>query len=883
MINLNTPRKKTVAETIYGDIENNEYLIELYNELLRAYTRKLFNRSNPDFSTKKLNDLLSFADLLSKSTGTKNSGLHKVWSQQIIALLEKLYSRDNKIHFYKYSVLFSCSNFQGLQTSNFNFNSPSVFDQIIELSKKEYYRVPNSQNSYFFEDQKSIFDGFSHQYFSYSAPTSLGKSYVMRVFIKQQIMQNCNDDFAIIVPTKALINETKTKILADLGQHLMKERNYKVVVSANDLVLEQNHHFIYVMTPERFLYLLNTTNKRVSYLFIDEAHKISSKDSRSPFYYDLINKISSYDPKPHVIFSSPNIPNPEEYLRLVPDQEGKNNQKSTYAPVCQMKYLVDLKDGAVKAFNDYSKSFIKMGNASSRLTLPSLINYVSHVDEQNIIYCSSLRETIDQAVEYSKNYNPSLNQKQQEELSKLSKDIKNEINADYFLVELIKKGIAFHVGYLPASIRKRIEDAFKNRTIKTLFCTSTLIEGVNLPADNLFITDYKNGRSNLDKVSFKNLIGRIGRIDHSLFGNVFMVCLSNSDVKTIDRYADLLINDIPNQSLSIESTLKNNQKKAIIHSLVNNDFEMTSRHDKTTYNEFTFMRKEALIFINDLRNNSESLIVKQLKEYTTPEQLQIIRSNIRQIEPNKSIDISPDQFRNLKDFVASGARYPDLLPDGTVDYNTVVSFMTDLGNIYKWSVYEKKTLGYKDKITSNLSHVTWYANILYKWMSGFGLSSIIYGAIKYKEDHPETGIWANNWKIEEFYNKNDPKHKNLIIADTLNTIENVILFSVANYFREFSTEYKLQHDNKPFDNDWYEYVEYGTTNKLTIILQRYGYHREAASYINLHKNELVDFSITTDTAPFALRKNLLMNCSDESTKIETPEIFINIPELFIEE
>ena len=61
-------------------------------------------------------------------------------------------------------------------------------------------------------------------------------------------------------------------------------------------------------------------------------------------------------------------------------------------------------------------------------------------------------------------------------------------------------------------------------------------------------------------------------------GNVFMVCLSNSDVKTIDRYADLLINDIPNQSLSIESTLKNNQK-AIIHSLVNNDFEMTE-HDK---------------------------------------------------------------------------------------------------------------------------------------------------------------------------------------------------------------------------------------------------------------------------------------------------------------
>lgn len=110
----------------------------------------------------------------------------------------------------------------------------------------------------------------------------------------------------------------------------------------------------------------------------------------------------------------------------------------------------------------------------------------------------------------------------------------------------------------------------------------------------------------------------------------------------------------------------------------------------------------------------------------------------------------------------------------------------------------------------------------------------------------KTGVWVNNWKVEDIYNKEDPKHKNLVIADTLNTIENFILYSVANYFREFSTEYKLQHGNKPFDNDWYEYVEYGTTNPLTILLQRYGYLREAATYIIRNQNKFVDFSIKTD-------------------------------------
>ena len=880
---MSAPRNRTVAETIYGKIEKDDYLLELYNDLIKAYTRKLFNRLNTDFNLKKLSDLLSFADLLSKSTGTKNSGLHKVWSQQIIALLDKLFPKEYKINFFKYSILTSCGNFQGLNTSKFEFTNTSVFDEIIEISNKDYYRVPNSETDYFFEDQKSIFDGFSHQYFSYSAPTSLGKSYVMRVFIKQQIVQNGTEDYAIIVPTKALINETRTKILADLGQELMQQKNYKVVVSASDLVLEQDHHFIYVMTPERFLYLLNTTDKKVNYLFIDEAHKISTKDSRSPFYYELVDKISSLNSKPHIIFSSPNIPNPEEYLKLVPGQEGKNQQQSTYAPVCQMKYLIDLKDGVVKAYNDYSKEFIQMGNATRRLSLPTLINHVASCDEQNIVYCSSLRETIDQAVEYAKDYDPPFTVKQKDELDKLSRDIKNEIHADYFLVDLIKKGIAFHVGYLPASIRKKIEEAFKNHTIKTLFCTSTLIEGVNLPADNLFITNYKNGKHNLDNVSFRNLIGRVGRIDHSLFGNVFMVCLSDSAADTTKKYEDLLTNDIPNQKLSIESSLTLSQKQAIITGLVNNDFEMTSKKDKTTSTEFAIMRKEALIFINDLRNEKESLIVKQLKGIATPEQIQSIKTNIQKIEPNKSIDVSPDQFRNLKTFVAAGNSYPPLLSNNEVDYDSAVKFLDELGGVFKWRVYEKKTLGYADKTTLSLSHITWYANILYKWMSGYGLSSIIYGAIKYKENHPNTGIWANNWKIEEWYNKDDPKHKNLIIADTLNTIENVVLFSVANYFREFSTEYKLQHDNKPFENDWYEYVEYGTTNPLTIVLQRYGYSRESSSYIISHKNDFVDFSTSTETAPFALRKNLLLNCNDESTKSETPEIIINIPELFIEE
>ena len=81
-----------------------------------------------------------------------------------------------------------------------------------------------------------------------------------------------------------------------------------------------------------------------------------------------------------------------------------------------------------------------------------------------------------------------------------------------------------------------------------MFCTSTLVEGVNLPADNLFITSYKNGRSGMDEVEFRNLVGRVGRIKYNLYGNVFMLAFDESDTitakKVAEKYESLLNNDI---------------------------------------------------------------------------------------------------------------------------------------------------------------------------------------------------------------------------------------------------------------------------------------------------------------------------------------------------
>ncbi len=109
-------------------------------------------------------------------------------------------------------------------------------------------------------------------------------------------------------------------------------------------------NFILVMTPERLLYLLNDNNDlRVDYLFIDEAYKMTGRNSRAPFYYSVVDELCRRDPKPHFIFASPNIPNPQEFLRLIATgQYGRRNAvASTYSPVAQFKFLVNLKSGQI--------------------------------------------------------------------------------------------------------------------------------------------------------------------------------------------------------------------------------------------------------------------------------------------------------------------------------------------------------------------------------------------------------------------------------------------------------------------------------------------------------------------------------------------------------
>lgn len=96
------------------------------------------------------------------------------------------------------------------------------------------------------------------------------------------------------------------------------------------------------------------------------------------------------------------------------------------------------------------------------------------------------------------------------------------------------------------------------------------------------------------------------------------------------------------------------------------------------------------------------------------------------------------------------------------------------------------------------------------------------------------------------------------------------------YFLKFSNEYMRIHDITEFENNWYEFVEYGTTNPVTIILQRHEFSREAATYI---KDNHPEWIVPQQDGTIKLRRDALES-ANENTRVEANQANFNSPDLF---
>ena len=197
-------KKIKLRDAIASDLKKNQYLKQLHQELLRTYALYLFDKEI-QFSNQSIQDLLVFADIMSKTKDVKLEQL----SLEIVICLNKMYPQSHSIKFYKNQIFEELGNYSRPESDDEYKTIRSVdslIDSVRQVNEKSLRHFPTG-NGYFIGDQQWLYNSISNQLNSFSAPTSMGKSFLMKMFIEEKVKSGEHLNFVYLVPTKALITE----------------------------------------------------------------------------------------------------------------------------------------------------------------------------------------------------------------------------------------------------------------------------------------------------------------------------------------------------------------------------------------------------------------------------------------------------------------------------------------------------------------------------------------------------------------------------------------------------------------------------------------------------------------------------------------------------
>ena len=862
---------KKLGEYLYEHLENNEYLSKLMDDLSLQYAFWIFS-GTCKLTSKQKNDLLRFADLLVKSISDRENNEQKNTALRIVAMLSKMYPNDPSVRLISNEVLTGFNNF--LPRKKQGYNLIPTIDYLWNDALKEYRKkkrqIPGQTNISFVGKQDVIFNSLGNELNSFSAPTSMGKTFLIEKYIEFKVKSGSIGNFAITVPSRALITEVKSRIIDDLGTSL-SENHYRVISHPEEYWLDYGGNFIFVMTPERLSALISQNpGIRFINLFIDESQKATETTSRSIFYYEIFDQIKAWNKPPKVTFAAPLVPNPGVFKQLFDTSKEEKGLQITESPVTQVKIIFDRYAKEALIYDDLNKKATIIDRFKGTPSVSEIVLGMLKTlkgSRCNLVYYGSKKNAISDAVVVGRQlpelHNPKLNE--------LADYISRKIHPEYILVDLIRKGLAFHTGELPINVRIKIEEACRKGLLKLVFCTSTLLEGINLPADNIFVTTLHNGKGKLSRLDFLNLIGRVGRLGHSIIGNVFLITgESEKSHSNRDAYLSMLSGKLKKAKLSV-TVIKPKQAAIIKKNLEQGNVRLEDLKDHRNYN---LIRKLSLLYIKELKNNRLGIVREHLsKSINHDEEKKILQTLQKRYSDTLEDDInfSSDQSEKLREKINQEdiITYPNIHNGNKLNLLGTKNFLLKLSEIFDWEIYESDFIESREDKETQEKIVEDDARLTLLWISGYSLKKICDLAIQMR-DRDKDFLNRGSKYYEEIHNIT---WDTITINAVMNRLQK-LQFVLGKYFLKVTQE--LTKSGSALQNDWYKFLEYGTDSDLRIWLQQNGYSRESSEYIEEHKDKL----IVEEFDRWKLSKQI-QDVDDIDVINETKEVKVNFPEIFL--
>lgn len=432
----------------------------------------------------------------------------------------------------------------------------SVIDQITTTLNQSNNEIDVCNHKYLLTAyQKAIWDSLDdNKIIGISAPTSAGKSFVLLLKMVERISTE-SIDVVYIVPTLSLLNQ----VTEDFNREL-KACNVKDFCISNsfDGYTQENKNYVYVLTQEKAISAFSENSQSFSkslVLIVDEIQNIervqNPTDERAKILFDTLIEFRYKKNVKQIIISGPRIDNIGYTGSAIFGQKAKD-LTTDISPVLNLTYSIQKKNNEY-----YLKQYCALTSKPryKQITNKNLIkgygqkkytdDYLSFFDDfykgagcnqQNIIFAptSSTARTIAQTLS-GKDTNGSTDD--------LIEYYKTTIHKKYTMCDTLSKGIAYHHGKLPMHVRRTLENAITEKKITTVVCTTTLMQGVNMPAQNIFIRNphlyiqRKTGSAELSTYEMANLRGRAGRLLKDFIGRTFV--MDESEFIETDGYEQM--------------------------------------------------------------------------------------------------------------------------------------------------------------------------------------------------------------------------------------------------------------------------------------------------------------------------------------------------------
>lgn len=659
--------------------------------------------------------------------------------------------------------------------------------------------------------QADAFNGIEdNKIFSFSAPTSAGKSHLFRELITSE-----DRDIVIIVPSRALISE----YILTLKRLVPKE---VLILQFVDWVnVSHVTRRIFILTPERSNEIFKYKNLLNIGIFLFDEAQISEERIRGIRFDALVRRADKVFPMAKKVFTHPFIDNPEAQLikhGFDTDAEARNYDQMTVGKVFlshdknSFGYFSPFEAKKHEVFQvsgDIPEQILKEGG--------TLFIFISKTK----VISGKFKKIFSRYIEMCPKLTDHEALKYIEELREfigLPKDSKKHST----LLEMMERGVVVHHGSLPLKARLIIENFVNGKHARICFATPTLLQGINMPFDLVWINDYRFKGNDYEKIlSLKNLIGRAGRstLKIEIFDYGYVV-VEKRNIKSFNEricketlissqsVLDLPEDDLPEDVLDVVEAVKEDS--------FNDDLQLTESQ------------------------------VKRIEESNLDKSIQLVLDHLfideKIITANKYYEIDKEIRTAINEafevMFKAHLRNKDLTWMEQEVLSTSIPML--LWQIHGKSFAEVLSLRY-GYLSQRKERLAIGSSVKKGDLTADEAQEMIQD-LKIRRSYTAPNGTIPNKKI--FIERLFPKDASVneidfdrLLYDTYDYLDCVISLSLKDPLSAvFQMYYKITEDERA--NKMYSYLRYGTDDEIEIWLLRYGFEYDDIQWIKNHVKEI---------------------------------------------